>query len=110
MRIKSILRKAEADRIAPGRISVSEDAERGLALALDGFDAALRLAYDKRAPHFLAEHAYGLAHAFSGFYANCPILPAEDAVRGSRLALARAALCQLSLSLNLLGIEIPERM
>jgi arginyl-tRNA synthetase len=110
VRIKSILRKAEEQGVKPGPIAIEHEAERALALALDGFDQALRLAYDKKAPHFLAEHAYGLAQAFSGFYTNCPILPSEGAVRASRLALAAATLKQLALTLSLLGIDVPERM
>jgi len=110
VRIKSILRRAESGGVLAGRIAVEHPAERALALELDGFDLALRLAYEKKAPHFLAEHAYALAQAFSGFYTNCPILPAEGAVRASRLALANATLKQLTLSLELLGIEVPNRM
>ncbi|PZO55913.1 MAG: arginine--tRNA ligase [Alphaproteobacteria bacterium] len=110
VRIKSILRKAEEQGAAPGPIAVEHDAERALTLALDAFDGALTAAYDKKAPHFLAEHAHALAQAFSGFYANCPILPSEGAVRASRLALAGAALKQLTLTLDLLGIDVPERM
>ncbi len=110
VRIKSVLRKAEEQGLKPGPISVEHDAERSLVLALDAFDSALRAAYDKRAPHFLAEHAYSLAQAFSGFYTNCPILPSEGALRASRLALAGATLKQLTLTLDLLGIEVPERM
>ncbi len=79
-------------------------------MALDAFDGALRTAYDKKAPHFLAEHAYNLAQSFSGFYSHCPILPSEGATRASRLALAAAALKQLTLTLGLLGIDVPERM
>jgi arginyl-tRNA synthetase len=122
VRIKSILRKADSSALPPtgegvggggregARIAIEHDAERALALELDGFDHALRLAYDKRAPHFLAEHAYALAQAFSGFYANCPILQSEGAVRASRLALAAATLKQLTLTLDLLGIDTPDRM
>lgn len=110
VRIKSILRKADDQGVGAGAIAIAEEAERALALALDNFDAALRSAYDKRAPHFIAEHAYTLAQAFSGFYQHCPILPSEGAVRASRLALAQAALKQLTLSLELLGIDVPERM
>jgi arginyl-tRNA synthetase len=110
VRIKSILRKAEEQGLKPGAISVEHDAERALALALDAFDSALRAAYEKKAPHFLAEHAYSLAQSFSGFYQHCPILPSEGAVRTSRLALAAATLKQLTLTLDLLGIEVPERM
>jgi len=110
VRIKSILRKADEQGAKPGPIAIEHEAERTLALALDAFDGALRAAYDKKAPHFLAEHAYNLAQAFSGFYANCPILPSEGAVRASRLALAAATLKQLTLTLDLLGIDVPERM
>ncbi len=110
VRIKSILRKAEEQGVNPGPIAIDRESERTLALALDGFDAALRAAYDKKAPHFLAEHAHNLAQAFSGFFANCPILQSEDTVRASRLALAAATLKQLTLTLDLLGIDVPERM
>jgi arginyl-tRNA synthetase len=111
VRIKSILRKAAEQGLTPGPIRITHAAERTLALALDAFDSALRTAYDKRAPHFLAEHAFRLAQAFSGFYTNCPILPeADNAVRSSRLALAGATLRQLERTLDLLGFAAPERM
>jgi arginyl-tRNA synthetase len=68
-------------------------------------------AYDKKAPNFIAEHAFKLAQAFSRFYAACPIFREVDArVAASRLALAAATLKQLELALDLLGIEAPERM
>jgi len=111
VRIKSILRKAEGQGLAPGAIHIAQPAERALALALDGFDASLRAAAEKRAPHFIAEHAYSLAQAFSGFYAACPILPEPDAlVRASRLALAGVTLRQMTRALELMGLEIPGRM
>jgi arginyl-tRNA synthetase len=119
VRIKSVLRKA-AERgpldpqrpapEAPHSIIVGHAAERALALALDAFDHALTLAYEKKAPHFLAEHAYALAQAFSAFYTHCPILPSEGETRASRLALAAATLKQLTLTLDLLGIAVPDRM
>jgi arginyl-tRNA synthetase len=111
VRIKSILRKARDQDVIAGPIRIEHPDERKLALELDGFDAALTAAYDKRAPHFLAEHAFALAHSFSGFYNNCPILQeAQPAIRGSRLALAAAALKQLEIVLQLLGVESPDRM
>jgi arginyl-tRNA synthetase len=110
VRVKSLLRKAEEEGAAAGPISIVEPAERDLALALDAFDHALAEAYDKKAPHFLAEHAWRLAQAFSKFYAACPILTAPPAVRASRLALSQASLAQLERALDLLGIATPERM
>jgi arginyl-tRNA synthetase len=111
VRIKSILRKAAEQSVAPGPIHIAHPAERALTLALDAIAGAAVAAYDKRSPHFLAEHAFNLAQAFSGFYAQCPILPEPDSnVRASRLALADLTLRQLAMTLNLLGIEAPERM
>jgi arginyl-tRNA synthetase len=111
VRIRSILRKAEEEGATPGAIRVAEPAERDLVLALDGFEHALRGAYDKRAPHILADHAHQLAASFSVFYASCPILSAPDAgARASRLALAETTLTQLTLTLDLLGLEAPDRM
>lgn len=110
VRVKSLLRKAEAEGSAPGPITVTEIAERDLVLLLDAFDQALVDAYDKKAPNFVAEHAFKLAQAFSKFYAACPILPAEPPVRSSRLGLAQVTLRQLELALDLLGVAAPERM
>jgi arginyl-tRNA synthetase len=110
VRVKSLLRRAADAGIEPGPIDVAEPAERELTLALDAFDHALAEAYDKKAPHFIAEHAYRLAGAFSKFYAACPILTGPADVRPSRLGLATASLAQLELALNLLGIATPERM
>ncbi len=111
VRIKSLLAKAEGQKAHAGAIAVTEPAERDLVLTLDAFDAALSEAYERRAPNFIAEHAFRLAQSFSKFYAACPVLAAPDeATRGSRIALSTATLAQMELALSLLGIEVPERM
>ncbi|MDP3656139.1 MAG: arginine--tRNA ligase [Brevundimonas sp.] len=111
VRIKSLLRKGADQGATPGPIVIAEPAERDLALTLDAFSQAVSEAYDKRMPHMVAEHAYRLAQSFSKFYAACPVLVAPDeATKGSRLALSKAALDQLETSLHLLGIDTPERM
>jgi arginyl-tRNA synthetase len=111
VRIKSLLRRAEADGNAPGEIAVGHYAERALVLALDGFGAALLGAREKRMPHILCEHVYGLSQAFSGFYGALPIANESDPVlRASRLGLASAVLHQLEAGLQILGIDVPERM
>ena len=111
VRIKSVLRRAQGEGVTESKVRVAEPAERELVLMLDAFDAATAEAYDKKAPNFIADHAFKLAQAFSKFYAACPIMSAEsDALRGSRLRLARTTLEQLELALDLLGIETPERM
>lgn len=111
VRIKSLLRRAAEQGAVAGGVVIAEPAERDLALTLDAFDQAVSEAYDKRSPHVVAEHAYRLAQSFSKFYAACPVLAAPDAAtRGSRLTLSKAALDQLEIALDLLGIATPERM
>lgn len=110
VRVKSVLRKAADEGAVAGDIVISEPAERELALLLDAFDQALTEAYERKAPNFIADHAYKLAQSFSRFYAACPILIAEPPIKGSRLALAAVTLRQLELALDLLGIATPERM
>jgi arginyl-tRNA synthetase len=110
VRVKSLLRKAAEEGAVDGPVRVAEAAERDLVLTLDAFESALAEAYDRYAPNSVAEHAYRLSQAFSKFYAACPILQAEPAVRASRLTLAQATLKQLDLALGVLGISVPERM
>ena len=102
----SLLRKAADEGAASGPIVITEPAERDLALTLDAFETALEEAYDKRAPNYLAEHAYRLSQSFSKFYAACPVLaaPTPD-LRASRLRVSEATLKQLEQTLELLGIE-----
>ena len=111
VRMKSVLRKAEEQSLVAGEIVIAEPAERDLVLLLDAFDAAVRDAWDKRAPNIVAEHAFRLAQSFARFYANCPILAAPDeTTRRGRLALTRLTLTQLETALDLLGIALAERM
>ncbi|WP_421792464.1 arginine--tRNA ligase [Hyphobacterium sp.] len=111
VRIKSILRKAAEKSLDGGPVTISDPAEATLIRRLDGFDAALKRAYEQRAPNHICEHVYSLAQAFSSFYGACPILPEEDAaIRASRLTLAKTTLKQLEIGLSLIGLEAPEKM
>lgn len=112
VRIKSILRKAEAQGVKAGVINAAQPAEQQLVLALDAFGRAVATSAEKYSPHILCDHIYRVAQAFSRFYTDCPILVDETAedVRASRLALAELTLRELETGLNILGIEAPERM
>jgi len=112
VRIKSILRKAEAQGVKAGVINAAQPAEQQLVIALDAFGRAVATSAEKYSPHILCDHIYRVAQAFSRFYTDCPILVDETAedVRTSRLALAELTLRELETGLNILGIEAPERM
>ena len=112
VRMKALLRRADQENIASGPIHIEAPEERKLVLALDGFTLALRLAHQKRMPHYISEHVYGLCQAFSAFYTACPIFRTgtDEAVRASRLSLCQTVLHQLEAGMNILGLCAPERM
>ncbi|MDY0882906.1 arginine--tRNA ligase [Dongia soli] len=111
VRIKSLLRKAEAQGDKPGAIIPTAATERDLALMLGAMPDAIIGAYEDLAPNRIADFAYTLGQTFSSFYAACHILSEQDeAIRRSRLALCALTLRQFELCLSLLGIETPDRM
>ncbi len=112
VRIKSLLRKAADQQALPGALMEPAAAEeRDLVLHMLRLSDAMERAYERRGPNEIADWAYELAAAFSRFYAACHILSESDgARRASWLTLSATVLKQLELVLDLLGIEIPERM
>jgi arginyl-tRNA synthetase len=85
--------------------------ERGLTLRLVRLPEVIERAVDLRAPNTVTEYVYELATDFNRFYEACHILSEEDPVRqASWLALVDVTLRVLRVLLDLLGIEIPERM
>ena len=111
VRIKSLLRKAEAQDAKIGNEFIIRDEDRALALLLtempDAFDASIR----NYAPHHICEYVYKLANTFSSFYAGTHILSESDeSLRASRLALCELTRKELETALLWLGIEVPERM
>ncbi|MFI1988293.1 arginine--tRNA ligase [Actinoplanes sp. NPDC020271] len=106
-RVCSIFRKAGRE---PGPVTVTEPAERALALTLLGFEAAVTTAAEQAEPHRLAVYLHDLAQAFSVFYERCPVLRAEPEVRAGRLGLADLTARTLHTGLFLLGIEAPEEI
>ncbi|GAA4599262.1 arginine--tRNA ligase [Planotetraspora phitsanulokensis] len=110
-RIRSIFRRGELDPAGfPGPITLGEPSERALALQLLGFGAVVETVAETSEPHRLCNYLFDLAQSFTSFYESCPVLKAEEPVRTSRLALSALTLRVLVQGLDLLGIEVPERM
>lgn len=112
VRIKSILRKAAEAGLSAGVLVAPTIAqERSLMLRLVRLSEVIYRAADLRAPNVIAEYAYDVATDFSRFYEHCHILRETDPQRqASWLTLVEVALRTLDTLLDLLGIEIPERM
>jgi arginyl-tRNA synthetase len=110
VRIGSILRNAGDEKIGP-ITKVAGDADRGLILHLARFPEIVERTITLRAPNHLAEYAYELSQVFSRFYEECHILSEPDpALRASWLGVAVLTRRTLVTSLDLLGIDVPDRM
>ncbi|MBV8799253.1 MAG: arginine--tRNA ligase [Alphaproteobacteria bacterium] len=112
VRMRSILAKAAEAGPAPEmRVILSTPAERALILQLLMLPSAMAGAEHNRAPNILCDYVFTLAQIFNRFYTEHHIMSEKDeGVRSSRLALVRLTLSVLTKGLNLLGIEVPDRM
>jgi arginyl-tRNA synthetase len=113
VRIQSILRKVGVPvevKVADLAVPI-ESGERELLLLLSGYRHALVAAAEQYDPSQVANYAYQVARTFHRFYHDYPIMRAEsEAIRQWRLQLAQATAHILRDALDLLGIEMPERM
>lgn len=110
VRIKSILRRAYDARLEGGEL-VPHDSIRDLMLKINEFEPALRTSFDKRAPHILCEYVYTLGALYSKFYQSCHILKEGDSqLQKSWIRISEITLKVFEISLDLLGIHIPDRM
>jgi arginyl-tRNA synthetase len=109
-RVRSILRKSGDLETAVDPSVRPQPAERALVLALDGYGTTLGEVDETLEPHRLCGYLYDLARAFTTFYDTCPVLTADEPVRGNRLALCRLTARTLAHGLDLLGIVAPARM
>ncbi|MGB1255658.1 MAG: arginine--tRNA ligase [Thiolinea sp.] len=111
-RIQSIFRKADYTGGDQAEIQLTEAAERALAVKLLQFAEVIDSTAQDGMPNQLCNFLYELAGNFMSFYEACPILKdgVEPAVRDSRLQLADLTAQTLKTGLDLLGIEVLERM
>jgi len=91
-------------------VLLSDPRERALALELLRFGEALEDVEADYRPNVLTAYLFELAGAYSTFYDALPVLKAEGAERIARLALCDLTGRVLRKGLELLGIQVPERM
>ncbi len=111
-RMSSVLSKLAEEGIEPGALlAPSRPAERDLMLCVLRWPEVAARALEGYSPTVVAEYAYELAGAFNRFYEQCHIRSeADPAVQGSWLGLVEVARGLLGLVLDVLVIEVPERM
>jgi arginyl-tRNA synthetase len=110
VRIRSIFRKAGEVFRAPNELNLSAPAELALAKRLTQFAEIVPQVLNDFRPNLLANYLFELANAFHAFYEACPVLKAEEPARATRLALCELTGRVLQRGLDLLGIQVPEKM
>lgn len=114
-RIQSIFRKGEttpeAIRAKNPAISLSHPLERALAVRVLRLPEILELTALELKPNILTDYLFELAKQFSSFFEDCPVVKAEsDERRNSRYALCDLTARTIRFGLELLGIEVVDRM
>lgn len=109
-RIQSILRKAEGLEKVAGKAELLPKEESVIAL-LASYPEKVREAGAAHSPALIANFAYDLAKEFNQYYHDTQIIREEDAaVRSQRLVLSATVARTLRHAMNILGIELPDRM
>ena len=112
-RICSIFRRADTNlEDFTAKIIISEPQEKQLALKLLQFNDVVEQVAAECYPHTLCNYLYELSSLFMSFYEHCPILKSEvpTETANSRLQLSACSAEVLSKGLDLLGIEVMEKM
>ncbi len=110
-RIQSILRKYGRD-IESKEIKIIDPLERSLALTILKLEDTLLKASEDATPNTITSYLYALVTTFMKFYEQNPILKdsVPDDIRESRLLLAELTANTISTTLDILGIEVVDRI
>jgi arginyl-tRNA synthetase len=110
VRNRAIFRRLTEKFETPAVIELPDPAEEKLAKKLLQFGDVVPAVLDGFRPNVLANFLYELAADYHVFYEQCPVLSAEPEPKNRRLLLSDLFGRTLELGLELLGIEVPERM
>jgi len=114
-RVRSIFAKGRVEvdalRASGAPIVLGTPAERAMAVELVQFGEALDLVLADYQPNQLTSYLFDLANRYSTFFEQCPVLRADsDELRTSRLLLCDLTARTIRCGLELLGIDVVDKM
>ena len=114
-RISAILRRAEGLGVTKTfdstQIASLEPREQAIISKLAGLESTIIVAANEYSPSIIANYVYELAKEYNGFYQEIQIFGGSDDNRVSfRVALSYMVAAVIRRSMELLGIDVPERM
>ena len=106
-RANSILTKAKK-KVASFKIKNLEQKEIDLIKKLSEFQEIVLKSYKDLMPSYIANYSYQLSQIFNEFYHACPVINSDN--ENFRIVLVESFKIVLKNSLNLLGIDVLEKM
>jgi arginyl-tRNA synthetase len=97
----------ELDNVA---IRFTEDAEVEIGKKVLEFPEVVERVTRNYRPNILTDYLFDLSSLYNRFYQNIPFLKAPEGIRESRLVLCGLVGRIIQKGLDLLGIEVPDRM
>ncbi len=109
VRANSVLTKAKEAGLE-GEIIETNNEVIDLEKMISRFPKVVSLSIDEWAPHHVSTYLLNLSQTFNSWYASTKILDLENTEAGYNLALTLATRIVLTNGINILGIEVPEKM
>ena len=112
IRMKSLLKKAQESNIEFKKVSViANEYDRAIMIGLLNINSVLMKSYKAKSLNEIAEHLYKITNLFNNFYSQNRILTEEDGqTKESWLCLSQIVYENNLKLLNILGIDVPDRM
>ncbi len=112
IRIRSLLNKAKQEGIEYNKFSiVNNSSDKEVALTLLQLPNILNRAYEAKLLNEIAEYIYKLTSVYNKFYSENKIIVEENnELRESWLVLSKAVYDTNMLLLDIMGIDVPEKM
>ena len=111
IRMKSLLNNAKKENITYNEVEVIDEKTKEIALSLLNINKVLLKSFNTKSLNEIAELLYKITNTYNNFYSNVRILTENDEkVRSSWLAITNIVYQNNLKLLNILGINVPERM
>ena len=111
IRMRSLLKKADEAGIKYSNVEVIDDKTKEIVLNLLNINKVLVKSFNTRSLNEITELLYKLTNSYNNFYSSVRVLTEENEVnKTSWLALTKVVYDNNIKLLNILGIDVPERM
>ncbi len=111
IRMKSLLNKAQENNLIPNKMTILNASERKILIAMLDLKRIIKRSYDNCSLNEICEYLYKITNLYNNFYGENHIITEENKeLQTSWLTLTKVIYDNNCKLLNILGINIPEKM